>query len=250
MRPPPLMRAEHWDWEPFRAPLAGKDMSVGTDPSGTRWLVKAEGSFYSYRERVFGGLCHELGVSCQPSVYLWVPEGTPPYENSRPREHCQVALALLPEHCVGPCRADCSLEALSKAWNGALDKPDLLTKSEISYAESWIEGDALGYLCGANERYEKLITRDHELYLIDNSQVFSSSPADVWQCPWLRCADGTPSATGFAIIRSLCKRFSLISDQTIQDLCMVPDGYTVDLRWEIMPLLREAREAANRFRNG
>ncbi len=242
---PDFLTADDWEWKPFVSPVAGAPMWIGVEPSGTEWLVKAEGGFRSYRERTFAALAQELGISCQSSVLLSVPEDSPPYKEAGPPHECsQLAITLIAHHGQSSCGDDCPLTNLWSESESAPDKAKLLMESGIQHAASLIEGDFLAHFCGANERAEKILTPDHELVLIDNSQAFSTGPADVAESPWLATSDGTPSPVAWALLEQLAARFAALSDEKLAECTAIPSTYAVEQLWPIPPMIVAAREAA------
>lgn len=105
----------------------------------------------------------------------------------------------------------------------------------------------LAHLCGANEPSGRLITPDHYLVLVDNEQMFSTQPADLWTCGWLLNKEGVPSSLGIEIATELCERIVDVADKEFYALAAYPGTCRVELPRPIERLLRAAKHAAGEF---
>jgi len=241
--------ADAWTWDKLVTPSGiGKDFWVGTDQNGHRWVVKMSDSFYAYRERIFGDLAQRLGLSCQSSVLLTLPEGCLPLNVAKEKERYQSALWLLNEHEADYCGLDCPLKSLDANLNDPeIDRVELLKKCKVLHATDWVRGDLLACLCGANEPSDGVFTQDHEFVLINNEQMFSFHPRNnlsILDCGWLKGAGDQISKQGMQIAMDLLTKFSKISDVEIEDICTIPLDYKTEELWEIKPIVYGARDAA------
>ena len=248
---PGLMSAGSWTWEPFKPP-AGEHTGfwIGTDTSGTKWLVKMRGSRYAHREHSFGAFAQRLGISCQSSVFLRLPPDAEPLlaDSDSESEPYQLALWLLPEHQQAICSSTCPLPLIQDELDRYRSDPILaLQDTRVRNLMDWARMSMLAHLCGANEPSDRLITPDHSLVLVDNEQMFSTSPADIWTCGWLLKEDGSISPLAIEVATDLCRRVVSIKDEDLSDFASYPEGYRVSRPAPVTRILREAKLAAAAF---
>ena len=243
---PVLMSADGWRWE--RNGRFPKDFWLGEDSNGSRWLVKLHGSFYSFREHAFARLAQHLGLSCQSSVLLKLPQHSPPRREQEDLEECQIALELLDEHADALCSPSCPLSPLELAVNSATgDRVALVEQAGVANASDWIRADMLAYLCGANEPCDQLITKDHQLVIIDSEQMFSTDSVELRDCDWFESTNGDKSTRALQIADALCSRLAKTTDFELGLFSAVPDGYVVNQLWSIGERMLSARRAARRY---
>ena len=245
---PDLLNAESWHWEKVEFGWS-YDFWVGTDSEGNEWIVKMKGSFYSYREHAFARLAQALDVSCQASSYLILPDNCPPLLANRDAEKGQLAIWLYPKHGAEDCNDTCPVNRLyEKLRDPAIDSTEALSESTIRNAIDWARVNMLAYICGANEGgEERLITPDHQLFMIDNEQMFSTSPGNLMECHFVTLRNGSVSETGMRIAIDLCEKFTILTDSEINSMVSVPDAYVVDKQWDVEPIIIEARNYCQRF---
>jgi hypothetical protein len=245
---PELLIADSWIWERFESSIYSENFWIGLAPNNNRWLVKMRGSFYAYRERTFASLAQRLGLSCQSSVYLKLPQECLPRKGMEDTEDWQLAIWLLPEHGSQECSDHCPIEELYRNINApAQDFVAALQASSVKNAVDWARGELLAYLCGANESSDRLFTPDHQFVLIDNEQIFSVPPGNILEAPCLEAPNNGLSQAGLKVALDLCSDFSALADDEIEEITRLPSHYTVDERWAIKPLIYEGRRAANEF---
>jgi len=76
---PRLVNAEGWTWSKAELGVEHRRRFwVGTDPDGTRWVVKMRGWYNAVREHIYASLGQRLGICVQSSVYLRLPDEAPP----------------------------------------------------------------------------------------------------------------------------------------------------------------------------
>lgn len=232
--------ADSWEWRK----MEHYDHWIGTDEDGKEWLVKMSGSFYSYRERTFASLAQHLGLSCQSSVYLHLPPDSLPMKNKPRAEVFQLAICWYEQHDDNYA-IDCPIKVLyEKSNDPLLNKMHVLKQSSVKNSMDYARAEILAYLCGANERYEFIYTKNHELIMVDNEQTFSSAPCNVLDIDIIKEPDGNLSPLGKKIVHDLCKSFSRISDEDIEMFTSKPNDYKVKKLWKIKPKLFKARKYA------
>jgi hypothetical protein len=243
---PALMSAEGWRWK--RNDAFPRDFWLGQDTNGIRWLVKMHGGFYSLREHAFSSLAQHLGLFCQSSVLLRLPNDSIPMKEDSDLEESQIALELLDEHDTVLCAPSCPLAPLEFAVNSPSgDRVALAEHAGVEHASDWIRADMLAYLCGANEPSDRLITKDHEFVVIDNEQMFSTDPVDVLECDWFRGATGEQSSRAIEIAGALCSRLAQTTDEEIALFSSIPRGYVVNELWSVHGRMVASRNAARRY---
>ena len=127
------------------------------------------------RERVFDLIAQELGVSCQSCVFLTLPERAEPLRQAPRAEVYQGAITYIPRHGSTPCRANCALEPWLCGERPA-SWVRFLAEGRIKNATDLFVGNILGYVCGAYERLEFVISTRHQLFLVDNEYTLLNPP--------------------------------------------------------------------------
>lgn len=243
---PALTTSSDWRWETFDGG-GRRNFWVGTDRAGNQWLVKMRGSSYAYREHSFARLAQHLGVSCQSSVYLRLSAGADPLRGDDDTEEFQLALSLLPEHGTEVCSADCPFPIVQEVFDRLPDEPiQALQTPGIEHLMDWARMCMLAELCGANEPSDRLITPDHTFVLIDNEQMFSTGPGNIWNCDWLFAGDSR-SELGVKVATDLCDQFVRIKDEELRSFATLPKGYEVHDPRPIAEILVAAKMAAANF---
>jgi len=173
--------------------------------------------------------------------------GADPLLTDDDAEPLQLALWLLPEHGNEVCSADCPFPAVQEALDRFSDEPiQALRSSGIEHLMDWARMCMLAELCGANETSDRLITPDHTFVLIDNEQMFSTRPGDIWNCDWLFAGD-TRSELGVKVATDLCERFIRITDDELLSFAALPAGYVVLHSNPVAEILLDAKMAAANF---
>jgi hypothetical protein len=109
----------------------------------------------------------------------------------------------------------------------------------------WVKLDILACLCGANEPSERFYTKSHQLYVIDNEQMFSNKPIDpITGTNWFTSGDYNDA---MQITLQLCDKLSRIKEEDIQEYSALPEGYEVDAIWDIKRLVRKAIVNAKQY---
>ena len=244
---PALIDTTGWHWDVFRSP-ASHEFWCGIAPDGSKWIVKMRGSFYAYRERVFGGLAHLLGISCQPSALCILPPDCPPMRATPNCEPYQGANWFLNEHPPEACSLVCPRKELEAQLNNPGGDPvSVLRHSKVAFALDLARGDMMACLCGANEPSDRLLTCNHEFVMVDNERMFSSDPSSPMKCRWIERPSGQVSEHGLTLERELCFAFAGVTDSEISKLCCIPPGYHVEERWSISDKLICARDKAKKL---
>jgi len=228
----------------------GSHFWVGTDPDGIRWVAKFRGSFLGYRELVFERLLRFLGMSGQQSRFIWLRDVTLQQLGHAGEDQWQLISPLLNEHDrTGACR-QCPIPRA----NEILKDETLDPLAEFASLESsipglldWPRSEILAPLIGANEPPDRLVTRDHRLVVIDGELSFSSMPSDPRETSWWVDRSGADSLAGRLLTRDICSALREITDDEVDRILAIPTGVQVEMRWEIRPILRMARVAAQEF---
>jgi hypothetical protein len=179
---PELLIANDWDWTHPAQTLCDRHVRlngewwIGMCPKGRKWLVKMRGSTKAYCEHTFASLAQLIGISCQSSVFLKIPDSAPPRLETRGTEPFQLALCFLDEHdgdCADP---ECPITKLRDVDIGSKAGLAAYLNSGIVFANDYVRGEVLGYLCGQWEPPGRLFTKTHEFVQTDNEAMFHSGP--------------------------------------------------------------------------
>ena len=232
---PLLLSSLGWSWTRG----TGHDIWIGSDEDGTRWMVKARGSFNAARERAFAIIAQSLGISCQSSTFVELPSTDPPFRSGRCSSHMHSAILLLDEHPYSACGPDCPIEALRAELDRAPAVETLRVSSVIS-AEDWPRGEILGALCDMHEPPGRLFTTDHRFVQIDNELMFSSGAgADLWQLDWLETGAGVDLAV------RLCQDVLNLPVVVFEEALNCPPE--VEMVWDLRGELEQMRSRARTF---
>jgi hypothetical protein len=244
---PAMLDAVDWQWRPFSDQLR-RNFWLGTDHYQNEWLVKMRGSSYAHREHSFAQFAQRLGVSCQSSVYLRIPLGSKPLQSDPNAEEFQLALPLLPKHERGVCSSDCPMPTLDEALKRHHhDQVRALLTPGFDHLLDWARMCMLAELCGANESSDRLFTPEHTLIFIDNEQMFSTRPANIWTSGWLLDSDGKPSPLGVEVAVDLCNRILDIPDEELVSFATVPAEFEVLQPHPVGKILLASKFAAAAF---
>ena len=248
----PWRDTSDWNWRPWDSPghsYHGRHFWLGTDSEGVDWLVKMRGASYAHREHSFARFAQSIGISCQTTQYVLVPDDSPP--RSRDNEfdgECQLALWSLPEHGGEPCGRDCPMAVLESAVNGpGADPVQHLEASTIEHAVDWARSEMLASLCGSNEPSGLLFTPDHTLVVIDNEMMFSTGPASVWESNWLRGPYGQDSPRAVDTLLELCSRIVAIEENQFSMFAAPPGEWAAPPDRDIAARLRSTQLMAHRL---
>lgn len=241
---PTLFDATNWSWHspPGHNRHIGikPEWWIGTDETGTRWLVKMRGSSMAHREHVFAALAQRLNISCQSSSYLLMPShDSVPRIHSPDSEDHQLALVLLEEHEPISCSSQC---LLSTVWGKTLtDK--VMQSAELVGSSNYLDlvrGSALGFMCGQSEPSDFIITPDHDYVVIDNEMMFGCGSC-LLDCEWFK------TSSRQSVVEELCLRLVEIPDEDLAKIATPPANYPVSDDLEIH--LLAAKEGAARYLN-
>jgi hypothetical protein len=241
---PMLLTPDRWRWLP---PAGRLPFWVGEDSSGTRWLIKCRGGFRSVRERAFSLIAQELGISCQSSTFLMLPQDCPPFLSGDATDIHQLAILLLDEHETQKHCDNCPLEELKeRLWDKSYDV-DVLSSSKIANAIDIARGEMLGMLCEMYEPPGRLITRDHVFVQIDNELMFSrNAGANLWESVWVK-EGSRVKPSGLAEAIRLCERILLLRDEVFREALALPPGYKPKMNWNLRRVVDAIRPRARRF---
>jgi hypothetical protein len=243
-----MINAAGWCWDPATHLPGGDEFWIGLDPGGRKWLVKMRGAFYALRERTFARLAERLGIPCQESAFICLPQGSAPREEGLDAEAYQVALGLMDPHRAGPCGEGCPVgHGLVNDLDSVPDAAEMILASGVDGATAWIMADFLADMFGANESSEPFLTSDHKCTLIDNEQHFSVRSTWRGNSVWLVRADDGPSESGEDLLLSLCESVAAISSDELSTLVAVPTDFQVSELWPLQPILECGIEVARRI---
>lgn len=122
---------------------------------------------------------------------------------------------------------------------------EVFSSISISNAVDYILKDFLADIFGANEPSECLFGTDHMFYIIDNEQMFSTTPSRKISAPWLFAKNGDRSERGHKLLFDLCRKIVSLTDADLRNITKCPDEYKVDMRWNILPILRNGKRIAH-----
>lgn len=241
---PPLLTPDGWRWFPPNRRLC---FWIGQDRSGTRWLVKCTGGFRSVRERAFSLIAQELGISCQSSTFLKLPQDCPPVIKHDACDPHQLAIVFLDEHDPEASCNNCPLEVLREHRQAEPYDVDVLKNSLVVNATDIARGQMLGMLCEMFEPPGRLFTRDHKFVQIGNELMFyRHAGANLLDLPWLwKNEKINPSGVSEAI--SLCERTLSLPDESFREALAMPPNYKPEMKWSLQKEIDEIRPRAKRF---
>ena len=122
---------------------------------------------------------------------------------------------------------------------------EFLKEINVGHMTDWVKLEILACLCGANEPSGYIITKTHQLYVIDNEQMFSTEPSDPITCSnWF---GHQTYDSAMEITLELCNQLSHIREKDIQEYSTLPEGYKVDEIWDIKQLIRKSVSYAKQF---
>ncbi|MDL1969484.1 MAG: hypothetical protein LWW94_00650 [Candidatus Desulfofervidaceae bacterium] len=237
---PLLVDATNWSW----SKMQDTNFWIGHEINGTKWLVKGRGSFYALRERAAAYLLQTVGINSQSSSFVILPDNSLPVAEKPDIERYQLAICYIDEH-VGDCvdGDNCPLNKLNEQFDNTSKKVSFLETCSVSNIIDWVKSEVMAYLCGAHEPPDRLFSKDHRMYVIDNEQMFSTKPSNPIKCTWFEEEyDATMNLT-----LDLCERLSKINKRDIQLFTAIPDGYVVDKLWSITELMESTVQYAKDF---
>ena len=225
--------------------MEGKDFWIGRETDGTKWLMKGSGSFYALRERASAYLLQSLGINSQSSAFIILPEKSLPVVNNPNIERYQLAIRYIDEHGENCNQGEkCPLSKLNDHFKEASKKVSFLEACSIKNIIDWVKLEVMACLCGANEPSERLFSEKHTLYVIDNEQMFSTTPSNPITCTeWFEIEYDTTMKITF----DLCKRLSNINNRDIEIFTTIPKGYVVNEIWSIQKLMESTLKFAKQF---
>jgi hypothetical protein len=237
-----VVRVEGWEWA--RCEFGHYALWTARDLSGASWIVKFTGSFYSYREWVFGRLASRLGLNVREARLAWISKQDLLQTGQKKSGSFQLLLRFIERHGDAACSSDCPFPKLRTRLNEENDICAFLVSVDQYNAADCIVKDFLADIFGANETSECLFGVDHKFYIIDNEQMFSTKSTGKISAPWLFARDRTHSAAGHKLLMDLCRKIVSLTDSDLRDISKCPDGYRVDALWSILPILRRGKQVA------
>ncbi len=222
-----------------------EDFWIGREIDGTTWLMKGRGSFYALRERSSAYLLQSIGINSQSSAFVILPEESLPVADKPEIERYQLAIRYINKHgenCVH--EEKCPLRKLNDQFEEATKKVSFLETCSIKNIIDWVRLEVMACLCGANEPSERLFSEDHIMYVIDNEQMFSTTPSNPITCTdWFEIEYDTT----MKITLDLCNRLSNINKRDIKIFTTIPEGYIVKELWSIKELIESTVKFAKQF---
>jgi len=208
------------------------------------------GSFDTLRERVFDFLAQEIGLSCQTCVFLTLHEQSEPIRNARDAERHQGAIAFIQQHAHAPCCPDCALAPwLERHGKKPRSFLRFLSQLGIQHATDLLIGNVLGYVCGANERLEFVISADHKLFLIDNEYTLLGAPDLPGAIEYINswCMDAQDKRLAVEILVPKLDSMGSIPDERLRAFTEHPKAYKLQRKYPIPRNLPRFRSAARRL---
>lgn len=241
---PPYASTLGWDWQRIENPgKSSHGFWIGTDRQGNRWLTKLRGSFYAYREVVFGRLAQAMNWSCQSSMFIEMDLDSAKILGGRAGDVHAVHW-YMEEHASSSCCVGCVLEPLLGREVRVIE--DLLP-CKVQHLLDWPKSELAAYIFGGNEPPGRLITAEHDFVVIDSEQMFSTGPCLLDAASWLVHPDGSPSLSGKALSIEVCEQISKLRDAVIAQALTVPSEIHIEYRWPIAPKLQQSIEFASAY---
>lgn len=123
-----------------------------------------------------------------------------------------------------------------------------LAEGRIKNATDLFVGNILGYVCGAYERLEFVISTRHQLFLVDNEYTLLNPPDVPGAVQYVRsgCADQDWQLAAEVLIPKR-ERLATIPDTTLKTFTSIPLMYKVERKHPIPRRLPQFRTAARRL---
>jgi hypothetical protein len=231
---PKSIDTDGWDWQQVRRTGHPSDgFWLGTDKQGNRWLTKLRGSFYAYREILFGRLAQAMNWSCQSSLFIRIDRDSAKLLGCRAGD-VHAAHWYMDEH-VQPCCPGCVLDPLVDQEVHTIES---LQRYEIKHLIDWPKSEFAAYIFGGNEPSGKFFTAAHEFVIIDSEQMFSTDPCSFDSASWLKKPDGSPSESGKALAIEVCTEIASLPSELVAQALILDSDLRIELRWPIAPKLR------------
>ena len=238
-----VFHIEGWEWT--KRQFGSYCFWTVTDIASNSWIVKFTGSFYSYREWVFSRLATSLGLNARNVRLAWISKHDLLQTGQKDSGPFQLLLKYIERHDHTPCNPNCPWPELERCFKKENDICEVFSSISISNAVDYILKDFLADIFGANEPSECLFGTDHMFYIIDNEQMFSTTPSGEISAPWLFAKNGDRSACGHKLLFDLCCKIVSLTDADLRSITKCPDEYKFDMRWNILPILRKGKRIAH-----
>jgi len=212
------------------------------DYNGYTLILKMEGSFYSYRDWVASRLFQHININTQSSILLKLDKETLLKYGLNNKEVYQQGIVMVEQHEYGPCGPTCDYERLKVAWGNEDWKE--MGNTSFHDTEVIIMKSLLANFFLANEPSDVMIGKNHHLYLIDNSQMFSLHPSRESILEWLLYPSLVDNQDRQRIFIETAKRIASL-DSVWSDLCNIPAGYKVEELWDIRERIAETIKLSN-----
>lgn len=239
-----MIRIDGWQWKQRNY---GVDLSYSfwttNDPSGTLWIVKFRGSFYSYREWVFSRLASRLGLNARNVQFAWVSEQDLIKTDQKNSEPFHLLFQHINVHGREPCNHACLYPEFKRHFNEDNDFCKFALNAHYN-ARDYILAGFLAEIFGANEMSEYLFGTDHKLHIIDSEEMFSTISSGQMSRRGFFNRDGSRSEAAHELLDNLCHEIVSLSDADLLHILKCPDEYKVDMSWEILPILRNGKRVA------
>ena len=241
---PALLDTGGWTWQQLNRPGHPSDgFWIGTDIHGGRWLTKLRGSFYAYREILFGRLAQTMNWSCQSSVFIRLDrDGAVVLGCGVGDVHS--AHWYMDEHVSDPCGYGCELAQL---FGTEIRLIEDLQHYKIDHLIDWPKSQLAAYIFGAYEPPGVFFTIDHEFVIVDAEMMFSSEPCSFEMDSWLKHADGSFSEIGMSVAVNVCKEISMLPADLVAQALTVPHDISIRSQGLIESRLRAGIQFASEF---
>lgn len=241
---PAYVSTSKWSWQRVhRLGHSSDGFWIGTDEQGNRWLTKLRGSFYAYREVLFGRLAQAMKWSCQSSLFIRLDRASAEVLGGQAGD-VHAAHWFMDEHTSPACGQRCALKPLIGRELRTIED---LQSSEVQHLLDWPKSEIAAYIFGGSEPPGRLVTTEHKFVIIDAEQMFSTNPSSFDEASWLVQPDGSPSHSGKALAIEVCEEIAKLPSELIAQALTLPSEVQVELRWPIAPKLRQSIEFATAY---
>ena len=241
---PTYMSTSKWSWQRVHRPGHSSDgFWIGRDGHGSRWLTKLRGSFYAYREILFGRLAQTMKWSCQSSLFIRLDRTSAEVLGGQAGD-VHAAHWFMEEHASSSCGEVCALKPLIGREVRTIEDLQLF---DVRHLLDWPKSEIAAYIFGGNEPPGGLITTEHKFVIIDTEQMFSTEPSSFDAASWLVQPDDSLSHNGKALAIEVCQEISKLPSELIAQALTVPSEVQVEHLWPIAPKLRQSIEFATAY---
>lgn len=206
-------------------------------------ILKLEGSFYSYRDWVASRLFQHIQVNAQSSILLRIPKSLLSEQGLSVNDMYQQGIVVIERHDLGPCGPSCDYNKLKEDFhNHDYDFASTIFRE----TEVFVQRSLLAHFFAANEPSDFLVGKDHRIYLIDNSQMFSYFPTHESIIEWLDIFPMRDKKAQKRILQETARRISSLEPHW-KSLCKIPPEYKADRTWDIKVNIAETIRIAKKL---